>query len=54
MIDLIPLIFYGIVCTVLAAVVPQGVKLWVRAAIGAIVGIGAAFALPILRGTIGI
>ncbi|WP_371157357.1 hypothetical protein [Jannaschia sp. 2305UL9-9] len=54
MIDLIPLIFYGIVCTVLAAVVPQRLKLWVRSAIGAVVGIGAALLLPILRGTFGL
>ncbi|UWQ19195.1 hypothetical protein [Jannaschia sp. M317] len=54
MIDLVPLIFYGIVCTVLAATIPQRLKLWMRSAIGAVVGIAAAFALPILRGLLGV
>ena len=54
MIDLIPLVFYGIVCTVLAALVPQGIRMWQRSLIGAVVGIGAALVLPLLRGLLGI
>lgn len=52
--DVTPLIFYGIVCTVLCATVPPRFPLWARSAIGGSVGVGAAFGLPFLRGLLGI
>ncbi|MEM8825252.1 MAG: hypothetical protein AAGF30_16720 [Pseudomonadota bacterium] len=51
-VDLTALIFYGIVCTILAAIVPPRFPLWLRSLIGALVGIGAAFTLPFIRVTL--
>ncbi|PWJ21369.1 hypothetical protein [Jannaschia seohaensis] len=53
-VDITTLVFYGIVCTFLAAFSPPRASIWLRSAIGGMVGIGAAFCLPWIRTTLGV
>ena len=41
--------FYSVICAALAALAPYFGRLWVRVVCGAIVGLGAAFLLPMVR-----
>lgn len=41
--------FYGVICALLAALAPVFRKLWIRVAIGAVVGVAAAAFLPQVR-----
>ena len=52
--DPITLGFYAIVCGGLSAVAPRFPRLAIRLGIGAVVGLVAASALPVLRGTLGL
>ncbi|WP_421723010.1 hypothetical protein [Bauldia sp.] len=51
--DITSIGFYGAVCGALAGAAPFLGSIWVRIIIGAVVGIGAAFVLPTIRGMIG-
>ena len=48
--DAVSLLYYAVVCAVLAGTVPAGARFLVRFAIGAGVGIAAALLLPLIRG----
>ncbi|WP_425040590.1 hypothetical protein [Primorskyibacter sp. S187A] len=52
--DPIALVFYALVCGLLSLAGPRLGKPAVRLGIGACVGVVAAFALPILRGSLGL
>ena len=46
--------FYAAICGALAGAAPYLGVFWLRIILGAIVGIGASYALPTIRGMIGI
>ena len=50
----ISLVFYAIVCGLLSAFAPSLGGLPLRMAVGAVVGIAAAVALPFVRGMMGV
>ncbi|MGB3407310.1 MAG: hypothetical protein WBA67_07430 [Jannaschia sp.] len=52
--DVTALAFYGVVCSLLAALTPQTPRLWIRALVGGTVGVIAAVLLPMVRGMLGI
>ncbi len=45
--------FYGIICGALAALAPHLGRVWVRLISGAIVGVAASWALPMVRSSLG-
>jgi len=53
-VDLVPLIFYGVICALLGALVPQGMRTGARLGLGAAIGVAAAALLPILRSALGV
>ncbi len=51
--DLVALAYYGTICAVLGAVAPALRTLPARLVVGALVGLGAASALPVVRVALG-
>lgn len=51
--DITTIGFYGAICGALAGAAPFLGAVWVRIIIGAVIGVGASFVLPALRGMIG-
>ncbi len=51
--DIVPLVFYAIVCTGLTVLTPGAAGILRRALTGAFVGAVAAISLPVLRGLSG-
>lgn len=52
--DPVALVFYALVCALLARFVPDGMPAGGRLALGAAVGVAAAAALPVLRSAAGL
>ena len=54
MIDPVALVFYALVCGVLSLAAPSAGRPLVRLGLGAVVGIGAAALLPVIRAALGL
>lgn len=52
--DPVTMVFYGVICGVLALVSISFRNRWARLLLGAVVGVIAAAILPLLRGMVGI